>query len=379
MCDNFISNRQIKRANQWGSRDEGNQRKLFKDTCVAEESSCIPIERKCILRRKRSNKSSGVGRSNTISPSSSIFLGELTDDFPNNSNAHIDSSSDSSIKQVIGTTGNHGMLSEKGSLSLEVVSEGTKLMKSIKFPTVISRIKNYNLQHSMVYYVTLEPDSEEFVGQIPALMFSSHYCSGKKTALAELLPLRVNKSKWEDLLSLTPMLRNRAYKNMFRNGCNFKIRELSSGRVADYECPWKLWDLRTEDLQKVVIDIIYEDMRQIPRTMLRTLTPLRRSETFKKLRAWSDKVLRLSQSLSTERVDLSEESYGSKLSNCSSDLTFSGLAARGGSSFSEWFKNVPPNMSVDKTFKCNHGTILTKDNFSDTKMLEKYLCISKNL
>merc|ERR1719245_29076 len=100
------------------------------------------------------------------------------------------------------------------------------------------------------------------------------------------------------------MLRHGQYKTMFEKGCNFKIIVLSGIRVVDgsVECPWKQWDLNIKEMQKVIIDIIYDDIRQIPKNILKSLKPLRRNVTFKKLRPLSEKKLfRLSQFSSQEK------------------------------------------------------------------------------
>jgi len=337
-----------------------------------KEQQYIMIERKRILRRKGSCKCSWTSRSNSASAKSSIFLGDLADD-TSDSYTRTDSSHSGSMENLPKSVINQEML-ETNNMSLELLQEGSKLMKSIKLPTVITRVKNYNLQHSMVYYVTLEAASEEFVGQIPALMFSSHYCSGKITDLAELLPFCVTRSEWSEFLSLGPMLRCGCYKRMFRKGCNFKIIVLSGIRVVDWwvECPWKLWDLNIKEMQKVVVDIIYEDIRQIPKKFLKALKSPKCNETFIKPKSWSEKKLKLSQKLA-------ESSRECKLSDYCSDLEFTGLGARGGSSFAEWFRTVPPNVCVDQNFKCKHGTILKKDNFSDVKRLDEYLRISEEV
>jgi len=356
--------------------------RYIKDSYIGKESKeqqRIIIERKRILRRKGSCKSKGTSRSNTGTPKSSIFLGELADG-TSDICTRADSSYSSSVMNVAKSTMDYELL-ENNNVSLELLREGSKLMKSIKLPTVITRIKNYNLQHSMVYYVTLEAESEDFVGQVPALMFSSHYCSGKRTDLAELLPLCVTKCEWSEFLSVAPMLRLGCYKKIFRKGCNFQIIALSSGRLVDWsvECPWKQWDLNIKEMQKIVIEIIYEDIRQIPKNILKSLKPLKRNEPFKKPRALSEKkVFRLSQ-ISSKETKLSVNSRESKLSDYCSDLEFTGLAVRGGSSFAEWFETIPPNVHVDQNFKCKGGTILTKDKFSDVKRLEKYLCISEKV
>jgi len=351
------------------------ERYIGKET---KEQQYIMIERKRILRRKGSCKSSGTSRSNSASAKSSIFLGDLADG-TSDSYTCTDSSYSGSMENLPRSIIDQEML-ENDNMSLELLHEGSKLMKSIKLPTVITRVKNYNLQHSMVYYVTLEAESEESVGQIPALMFSSHCCSGKRTDLAELLPLCVTRCEWSEFLSLGPMLRRGRYKKMFGKGCNFKIIALSGIRVVDWakECPWKLWDLNIKEMHKVVVDIIYKDIRHIPKKFLKALKYSKRNETFIKPKLLSGKKVRLSPMLSTE-TKLSQSSRKSKLSDYCSDLEFTGLGARGGSSFAAWFKTIPPNVCVDQNFKCTQGTILKRDNFSNVRRLDEYLRISEEV
>jgi len=176
------------------------------------------------------------------------------------------------------------------------------------------------------------------------------------------------------------MLRRECYKGMFRKGCNFKIIALSGIRIVDWsvECPWKSWDLNIKEMQKVVIDIIYEDIRQIPKKFLKSLKPLKSNENFIMPKSLSEKKVRLSQ-ISSQETKHSESSRESKLSDYCRDLEFTGLAVQEGSSFAEWFKTIPPNVRVDQNFKCKRGTILTKDNFNDLKTLEKYLRISEEV
>jgi len=380
----------------WSADDDSRPFELSDDNNVGEDSSScrfinnghmgketegqhhILIERNRILRRKGPRKTSGTRRFNIAHAKSSLGLGDLVDDTSDSSTC-IDSSYSSRMANVAKSTMEYELLAND-SMSLELLREGSKFMKSIKLPTVITRVKNYNLQPSTVYYVTLKTESEEFVGQIPALMFSNNYSSDKRTDLAELLPLRVTRREWSEFLSLGPMLRRARYKRMFGKGCSFKIIALSIIRVLDssVECPWKLWKLNIVEMQKVVTDIIYEDIFQIPKNILKTLEPLKCKETFKKPRSLSEKKKSVSQILSKE-TRISKISRESKLSDYCSDLEFTGLAVRGGSSFAEWFKTIPPNVRVDQNFKCKQGTILTKDNFSDLKRLEKYLRISEEV
>jgi len=394
--NSFYSSKMERAKIVWSADDDSQSFELSDDNHVGEDSSScrfidnghmgketkeqhqMSIERNRILRRKGPLKTSGTRRFNTARPESSIGLGDLIDD--NSDSSTRTDSSYSSSKANIAKSSIENELVANDSMSLEVLREGSKFMKSIKLPTIFTRITNYILQPSTVYYVTLEAESEEFVGQIPALMFSSNYSSDMRTDLAELLPLRVTRREWSEFLSLGPILRRGRYKRMFGKGCSFKIIALSSIRVVDssVECPWKSWELNIAEMQKVVKDIIYEDIRQIPKSILKTLEPLKCNETFKKPRSLSEKKVSLLQILSKE-TKLSERSREGKLSDYCSDLEFTGLAVRGGSSFAEWFKTIPPNVRVDQNFKCKRGTILTKDNFNDLKTLEKYLRISEEV
>jgi hypothetical protein len=55
----------------------------------------------------------------------------------------------------------------------EVISKGTELMKSMNFPKVIVKNITSVLEKAKVYNVILEVETDYFVGQIPALIFSS--------------------------------------------------------------------------------------------------------------------------------------------------------------------------------------------------------------
>merc|ERR1719281_1065664 len=123
------------------------------------------------------------------------------------------------------------------------------------------------------------------------------------------------------------MLRHGCYKKMFRKGWNFKVIALSSIRVVDWsvECPWKQWNLNLKEMQKVAIDIIYEDIRQIPKNILKSLQPLKCNETLVQSRFSESKALRLSQ-ISCKKAELSDSLEESKLSDYCSNLEFTGLA-----------------------------------------------------
>jgi len=109
-------------------------------------------------------------------------------------------------------------LRKNDAVAVEVISDGTKLMKTIKMPTVIVKFLNGDLQKSKVYYAKLWVDTSEYLGEIPAILFSSHN-KFERTEYCELLPLLIGKSKKiPDRFSLKPMLRSKGWKRIFNKG-----------------------------------------------------------------------------------------------------------------------------------------------------------------
>jgi len=268
----------------------------------------------------------------------------------------------------------HKLVLPRETSSIEVIGEGTKLMKSISFPTVIIKTRMTNLQSCTVYYVTLGLESKEFVGKIPTLMFSSPYCLSGRTEYAELLPLRVKRDKQNpEFIALRPMLTSSRYKGVFRKGCSFQINSLEKGRTTNSSCkdPWNSRNSTIKEVREKLADIIYDDIGQIPKAMARKLKPLRRIKAYN---------YRLSKSSVADRAaNLLQGQSGCKLSDYCNNLKFPGLTASGGSSFAAWFEALPPNVHVDQNFTCDHGTTLTRDLFSDRNVLDQYLCISEEL
>jgi len=113
---------------------------------------------------------------------------------------------------------------EKSMDLFQVVSKGTKLMKSINMPTVIVKVHRRNLDKSMLYYVILESKT----GGIPAVMFSNPYAH-KKTRFAELLPLYFAKSSKS--VCLKPILRRKRWRRVFHRGFFFKVKTLLQERA----------------------------------------------------------------------------------------------------------------------------------------------------
>jgi len=112
---------------------------------------------------------------------------------------------------------------------LDVVGKGTKLMKSIKFPTVIVKLRTLNLKKSTMYYVVLEIETEGSRHKVPALMFSNPH-DPRKTKLAELLPLSHVKCP-RSIIRLTPMMDRKRYRYIIRRGFSFKVISLIPGRA----------------------------------------------------------------------------------------------------------------------------------------------------
>lgn len=210
-----------------------------------KESKPTAIEKKIIVGSSRCERKS----SRLSIPNLSIILDEWINDC-SESCKHTNCSSSNSINNVTRAPEfkndepvDLDLLLKNGKLSLEVVGVGTKLMKSIGFPTVIAKIDNTKLQNSMIYYLVLETKAEEFDGELLALMLTSPYCPGKRTEFAELLPLCLCKSRtFSELVSLKPMLPSEHYKSMFCWSCSFEIKSIKSGRRIDWtdECPWNI-------------------------------------------------------------------------------------------------------------------------------------------
>jgi len=160
-------------------------------------------------------------------------------------------------------------------VALEVIKDGTKLMRTIKMPTVVVKFQNRNLQKSTVYYATLSVDTAEYFGEFPAILFSSRY-NLERTEYCELLPLIISKSKQiPDRYCLKPMLRSKGWKQIFNKGCSFKVTALKSGRLVNWsdECPWNIYDVRVKELRSLLRSFISRDIREMPIEIIETLVP----------------------------------------------------------------------------------------------------------
>jgi len=189
-------------------------------------------------------------------------------------------------------------------VALEVVRDGTKLMKTIKMPTVIVKFRNRDLQKSKIYYATLWVDTAEYLGEFPAILFSSRYHS-ERTEYCELLPLIFGKSKQiPDRYSLKPMLRSKGWKRIFNKGCSFKVTALKGGRLVDWlnECPWNIYDVRIKELRSLLRSFIHRDIREMPTEIIETLVPSK--ELKRKYKCYKEKEKNKSEGLYDELSDI---------------------------------------------------------------------------
>jgi len=248
--------------------------------------------------------------------------------------------------------------------NIEVIGEGTKLMQSLKLPTVLVRVSNGDLAKSIVYYVLLESHSQGLPTRIiPAIMLSDPK-SIWRTQHAELFPLSVDTSGKGER-SITPLLNRTRYQQLFQKGCTFKVLALESGRFAESSesLPWNRWKLNLPAMRNIITQILYQDIKQMPTSMLERATHSRSRSNSISSNSTSVVLFENSSQESPKRV----------LSAHYPNLRLPGVAASGGSSFATWFKALPPHIKVDENFKCERGTTLRKDRFVDADTYYRYL------
>lgn len=254
---------------------------------------------------------------------------------------------------------------------IEVVGEGSKIMKMVKLPTVFIRLPKGDLQESRVYYVILESEAYEFE-KIPALLFSNP-SNGWRTQCAELLPLLGEYGlKKPETVSLIPMLLKLRHKSMFTKGSFFKVNAIEAGRFEGPDkLPWNKWNLKLKPTRLMITEIINQDIRKMPLDMMKRLISTSKSSIVSRSRKSSSSSQ--CSSHTSSHTSSSLDSHFRNLSTHYPNLKFKGLTASGGSSFAKWFRHLPPDIYVDKNFRCDRGTTLRKDRFADTETFLKYL------
>jgi len=141
----------------------------------------------------------------------------------------------------------------------EVIAYGTRLMKSMDFPTMIVKLRKGYMSKSTIYWVILQLETDEHKMRIPSLVFSKP--DGHTiTQVAELLPLYF--LKCSNSVTLSPMLRRKRFKRIFRRESSFKIQWLLSAKVFDGPggIPWRMYDIRNKSIRNLLKEWIEQDM-----------------------------------------------------------------------------------------------------------------------
>jgi len=257
---------------------------------------------------------------------------------------------------------------KKGENMFQVTGKGTKLMKSLNFPTVIVKFLTGNLDKSRVYIVVLEVGAE-LKSEILALMFSSPYAH-KKTRFAELLPFGlVEHSK---SVCLTPILQRKRYKRIFHRGFSFKIKSLIPGRQIDGsgEYPWNRYDLTKEDMQNLPKEIIGLDIMQMSLLTTHKILPVLHRN--KRLRKGKTKL----QGDPSSRVILGEREIPSGKTDSTHSSSHKNLELRP-LKRKRRFSNSLKSLQMDKGFKDDCGTNFQVDSNTYLEELDKFWCVSE--
>jgi len=156
---------------------------------------------------------------------------------------------------------------------LEVLGKGTKLMKSLNYPTIIGKLQTGNLWKSTMYHAILEIETKEYKHKVPAVMFSNPYATGK-TKLAEVLPLSFVKSV-KSSICLAPMMARNRYQSVIRRGFYFKIISLIPGGAFDgpRENPWNMYDIRITALRNQLRKFLEKDVNQMALLLGKVMLP----------------------------------------------------------------------------------------------------------
>jgi len=249
----------------------------------------------------------------------------------------------------------------------QVTGKGTRLMKSLNFPTVIVKCLTGNLDKSRVYFAILEI-GEELKSEIPALMFSSPYAH-KKTRFAEFLPFGL--VECTKSVCLTPILQRKRYKRVFHRGFSFKIKSLIPGRTVDGsgEYSWNRYDLTQEDMLNMPKEIINLDIKQMSLLTTNRILPVKNRKKRlrrRKINMQGD----TPPSVSLENMEIPWRKADSPPQLSSTNIELSGLDRMGGCNVSDSFKSI----KMDKDFKVGSGTI---DSITYYDELDKFWCVSE--
>jgi len=264
---------------------------------------------------------------------------------------------------------------------LEVVAKGTRFMKSLNFSTVIVKLLKSNLKKSMIYYVIVEPATEECRHQIPCIMFSNP--SGHTdTRFAELLPLNFFKSS--NSVRLSPMLVRKRYRRIFRRGCSFNIQWLKAGRAFDCSggISWKMCDMRNRQIRNLIQGFVKQDINKISLLLTKMRNPPKLSrERCNRVSGCESRAKRKADSL--DYLEFEESSDSHEITRCklwgSCENKKLSRTVREGRGIIKEVKCATPQRCIYKQ-RCDEGTTFRWDSYSfkSVSELDKYWDVSCN-
>jgi len=264
---------------------------------------------------------------------------------------------------------------KRDSIRIEVVSRGTRLMRTMKFPTVIVQIKKKKLQNSMIYYIVLKSVGR-YVGDILCLLFTSNNRS-ENMQKAELLPLCMVPSKNRSRsFKLNPMLLQERYRCLFENGCTFKVKAIESGRGVNFrERLWKNYNVKNIEIHDLLSRLLYIDISRAPSHMLKRMTPLRNTEGLSERISGRRKSYgHLSRKIRSPIVPKKKEPY------VQTNFRHRGLDTGVSSNFVNYGRKgiQPQTRDMNKHFLCSFQN-KEKRNLGNTCKLKNYLYMSHKI
>jgi len=279
------------------------------------------------------------------------------------------------LGRKVGSLSDRGSLKvKKASIGLEVVGNGTRLMRSIQFPTVVVQMWHKKLRKSVVYYVILKSAAGRYVGDIAGLLFATK--RSKDAQRAELLPLHTLRSRRQPgTFKLNPMLLRDRYRCLFEEGCTFEIRAIERGRRSDLKKRlWKNYDLEKWEIHDLLSSLLSLDIRQTPAHMLKMMSPLRDTENlFPKRKRRKRK--------SYKRMLSKERSRGIKIQNVSQFgyiLNYFNCNTVARSPLVNWYKASPQmQMGRSEDFFYNFKPNKAEDGYHYDREYIHYLNLSE--
>lgn len=258
-------------------------------------------------------------------------------------------------------------------ISLEVLGNGTRLMRSINFPTVIIQMRNKKLNKSMVYYVILKSTAGRYIGDIAGLLFANPFGS-KDDQRAELLPLHtVSTRKRSGTFKIAPLLLLAHSRCLFEEGCIFEVKALECGRRSNENFRlWKDYDHENIEIHDRLCRLMCLDISRIPKNMLKLMTPLR----FAQIRVEKRRRRRRKSYKSLLKKNKSHVVPIQRITNFDPNLFYRTLNREAGSNLANWYKGKPRHLHMDKHFFNDPKLIGTKYTRKNVRKFHKYLNIA---